>query len=78
MDCQILNTSIIKCMIIYEENLHFELGINKNNSNDYEHFNRVTHQCIKHCYQRGHAKETMVKISLKISKSFVKMFKKVK
>ena len=51
-------------MIIYEENLHFELGINNNYSNDYEYFNRVTHQCIKHCYQSGgHAKETIVKIS---------------
>ena len=66
MDCQILNTSIVKCMIIYEENLHLELGINNNYSNDYEYFNRVTHQCIKHCYQSGgHAKETIVKISLK-------------
>lgn len=65
-------------MIIYEENLHFELGINNNYSNDYEYFNRVTHQCIKHCYQSGGHSENKFKKAYKISKSFVKMFKKVK
>ena len=33
---------------------------NSNNNNEY--FNRMTHECIKHCYHRGPVKETVMKI----------------
>ena len=30
-----------------------------NNNTNYEYFNRMIHQCIKHSYQRGPVKETI-------------------
>ena len=35
---------------------------NNNNNNNNEYLNRMTHECIQHCYQRGPVKETIVKI----------------